>query len=298
MIPIISVIVPVYKVEKYLCRCLDSVILQTFSDFECILVDDGSPDSCPELCDEYVKKDRRFKVIHKAQNEGLPMARKTGLKMAKGDFVFHLDSDDWIEKDALEMLYKRQQETNADVVIGSFAKYFKERYVPFVCKNYEIIDKQHMLKDFFIYPYKTVWGKLYRMSLFKGVEQPEHLVYGEDIIANVQIFCDIDCKKLAIMDKILYNYDASTNGISQGMICSEDKAANFIESFVFVRDFLISKGHLKSVIKQHFYYYLHAVVFKKIFFSMTKKNAKIEIKHAGFSYFFFHSMPRESFITC
>ena len=90
-----SVIIPVYKVEKFLPDCIESVLNQTFSDFEMILVDDGSPDACPEICEEYRKKDDRIKVVHK-ENGGLASARRAGIKVAQGDFVFNLDSDDLI----------------------------------------------------------------------------------------------------------------------------------------------------------------------------------------------------------
>ena len=91
-----SVIVPVYKVEKYLPNCIESVLNQTFSDFELILVDDGSPDSCPEICDSYKEKDSRIKVVHKP-NGGLASARRAGIKVAEGEYVYNLDSDDLIE---------------------------------------------------------------------------------------------------------------------------------------------------------------------------------------------------------
>ena len=95
-----SVIVPVYKVEEYLPACIESVLNQTFTDFELILVDDGSPDTCPQICEEYAKKDKRIKVLHK-QNGGLASARRAGIKVATGDYVFNLDSDDLIEEDTL-----------------------------------------------------------------------------------------------------------------------------------------------------------------------------------------------------
>jgi glycosyltransferase involved in cell wall biosynthesis len=124
---LISIIVPVYNVEPYIRRCLDSVLAQTFTDYECILVDDGSPDNCPQICDEYAGKDSRFRVIHKKQNEGLPKARWSGLDIAGAEFVFHLDSDDWLEPNALELLYKKQRDTDADIVMGGFRSIF-ERY--------------------------------------------------------------------------------------------------------------------------------------------------------------------------
>ena len=114
-----SVIVPVYKVEKYLPDCIESVLNQTFSDFELILVDDGSPDSCPEICDSYKEKDNRIKVVHK-ENGGLASARRAGIKEASGDYVFNLDSDDLIENDTLECAYNIINDTNCQIVSFSY----------------------------------------------------------------------------------------------------------------------------------------------------------------------------------
>jgi len=119
MTPFFSIIVPVYNVEQYIRYCLDSVLEQTFNNFECILVDDGSPDDCPAICDEYVKKNSRFKVIHK-ENGGLSDARNAGIQVAIGDYIVLLDSDDlFFNKKALENLHKAIEETKADVVFNS-----------------------------------------------------------------------------------------------------------------------------------------------------------------------------------
>lgn len=114
-----SVIVPVYKVEEYLPNCIKSVLTQTFSDFELILVDDGSPDTCPGICDDYKEKDCRIKVVHK-ENGGLASARRAGIKIAQGDYVFNLDSDDLIENDTLECAYKIIKNTNCEIVSFSY----------------------------------------------------------------------------------------------------------------------------------------------------------------------------------
>ncbi len=116
-----SVIVPIYNVEKYLSRCIESVLMQTFTDFELILVDDGSPDNCPAICDEYARKDARVKVIHK-ENGGLVSARQAGIKVAVGDYVFPVDGDDAICPDALESAYKIISETDADMVSFSYKR--------------------------------------------------------------------------------------------------------------------------------------------------------------------------------
>ena len=111
----ISVIVPVYGVEKYLHRCIESILCQTYSNFELILVDDGSPDNCPKICDEYARKDSRIKVIHK-KNGGQSSARNAGLDICRGEYIYFCDSDDWIESNLLERALKKIKDEKADMV--------------------------------------------------------------------------------------------------------------------------------------------------------------------------------------
>ena len=121
-----SIIIPVYKVEAYLRQCVDSVLAQTFRNFEVILVDDGSPDKCPEICDEYAEKDTRVTVIHK-QNGGQASARNVGMKIAKGQYLIFLDSDDyWASETALEDIYGRAISTDYDIISLKYTKYFEQ----------------------------------------------------------------------------------------------------------------------------------------------------------------------------
>ena len=117
--PKISVIVPVYNVERYLRKCLDSIIAQTFSDWECICVDDGSPDNSGKILDEYAAKDKRFVIIHK-ENGGVSSARNAGLDMARGEYITFCDSDDWIEKETYEVAYMNAKKNNADIVTWQY----------------------------------------------------------------------------------------------------------------------------------------------------------------------------------
>lgn len=117
-----SVIVPIYNVEKYLTRCIESVLSQTYENFELILVDDGSPDNCPKICEDFAKKDSRIKVIHK-ENGGLVSARQSGIKEANGDYIFNLDGDDAVCPDALESAYEIINKTNADIVSFCYKRY-------------------------------------------------------------------------------------------------------------------------------------------------------------------------------
>ena len=114
MKPLVSIIVPIYKVEPYLRRCLDSIVNQTYTNLEIILVDDGSPDGCPQICDEYAAKDNRRVVIHK-ENGGLSDARNAGLDSCKGEYVSFVDSDDWVDEKYIEILLNLATKENADV---------------------------------------------------------------------------------------------------------------------------------------------------------------------------------------
>ena len=113
---LISVIIPVYKVEKYLCRCVDSVLEQTYTNMEIILVDDGSPDNCPVMCDEYARQDSRVKVIHQ-ENAGLSGARNAGIDMAQGQWLAFVDSDDYLAADFLERLYQACVDTGSSLSV-------------------------------------------------------------------------------------------------------------------------------------------------------------------------------------
>ena len=122
----VSIIVPIYQIECYLRCCLDSILAQTFQDWEAILVDDGSKDDCGKICDEYAAIDSRFRVIHK-KNGGLTSARNAGLAIASGEWIMHLDGDDWIEPDMLERLIQKGEDTGADIVMGDFLFAYSDR---------------------------------------------------------------------------------------------------------------------------------------------------------------------------
>lgn len=207
--PKISIIVPIYKVEQYLRRCIDSILAQTFTDFELILVDDGSPDNCPEICDEYAKRDNRISALHKI-NAGLSSARNSALDIAQGDYIAFVDSDDWIAPDAYEYLYNLIQEYDADVVSADYVLtygndvIFSNKYIEkFVQGSQEILkyylsqDKLHGKNDF------PVWIKLYKKNLFDNIRFPSGKIY-EDNITNFLIFSK--CNKYVKSTKEIYAY--------------------------------------------------------------------------------------------
>jgi glycosyltransferase involved in cell wall biosynthesis len=210
--PVISIIVPIYNVEKYLKRCLDSILAQTFSDYECILVDDGSPDNCPKICDEYAGKDGRFIAIHQ-KNKGTAFARDAGVKNAGSEFITFVDGDDWLETNALEALYTKQTETNADIILAGFTMIYwggvRQNFPSNIDPNSEVLEYYFVN----ITTCSSMWGKLYRKSLFSGYVVPSTNT-GEDDMVNVQIFSKTASKKLQKIDAAVYNYDKRANGIT------------------------------------------------------------------------------------
>lgn len=173
--PLISVIVPVYKVEPYLSRCIDSILAQTFADFELILVDDGSPDNCGKICDEYAQKDKRIQVIHK-ENGGLSSARNEGIDWSfansNSQWLTFIDSDDWIHPQYLELLLSGATSTNTDICVCEYTE--TSEFSDF--ENLNKVNAQKLSpEDFFVNHHVTAviaCGKLYKKSCFKNIRYP------------------------------------------------------------------------------------------------------------------------------
>lgn len=199
----ISVIVPVYKVEAYLEKCVDSICRQTYKDLEIILVDDGSPDRCPQICDEYATKDNRIKVIHK-DNGGLSSARNAGLDIARGEFISFVDSDDTIHSQMMEVLLSLIE--RKDIAICGH----QEVKEPHTSQKNETLRKNEPLRDkdlwieIFCKLNNAAWNKLYRKRLIGQLRFPIELLHGEDLIFNLNYLCQ--CKSGAINRTPLYNY--------------------------------------------------------------------------------------------
>ena len=172
MNPLISVIVPIYNVEKYLSKCVDSIINQTYKNLEIILVDDGSPDNCPKICDEYEKKDSRIKVIHK-ENGGLSDARNAGMKIAKGKYISFIDSDDFISENFINILYRNLSVSKCDIAECDIVK-FGEAENPveqLSDKKPLVVDTEKGLSMLIAENefHQYVWNKLYKSELIKGI---------------------------------------------------------------------------------------------------------------------------------
>lgn len=223
----ISVIVPVYKVENYLKHCVDSLIKQTFPDIEIILVDDGSPDMCPKICDMYAKMDKRVAVIHQ-ENLGLPAARNSGLKIAKGDWILFLDSDDWLSLDALSCLMA-VQDASLDIIFFGFqkaTKYYVESRASGSAAQIplDICDFQKLFQDALSPAHEhcrkfsngkvTAWTKLYNHNFLKkyNISFYENVKIHEDIPFAMQVFSK--AKKGIYLDKNIYFYRSAMGSIT------------------------------------------------------------------------------------
>ena len=173
--PLISIIIPVYNVEKYLSECLDSVIAQTYQNWEAICVNDGSPDNCAQILDKYTKKDKRFIVINK-ENEGLSMARNKGLRYAKGEYIYFLDSDDSIHPQLLEVTYNLAQKYDAELVSFGFIEKNKSKFVHNNIKLANIktkITNNPILVGTYKEKYRinfNVWTKLYKKRILDSID--------------------------------------------------------------------------------------------------------------------------------
>ncbi|SDR00471.1 glycosyltransferase family 2 protein [Flagellimonas zhangzhouensis] len=188
----ISVIVPIFRIEKYLPKCIESLLDQSFTNFELILVDDGSPDNCPKICDDYAKKDARIKVIHK-ENGGLLSARKAGLKNASGKYISYVDGDDWVDKFYLDILYKLVEANSSDLVVTGHFREFDgkiETIKPKTAGNFSLEQLQSSILPTAIFNGRFcehgistyVWNKLFKKSLLSKVlyDVPNEIIMGED----------------------------------------------------------------------------------------------------------------------
>lgn len=207
MKPLISIIVPIYNVEVYLAKCVDSILTQTYTNLEIILVNDGSSDSCGRLCDEYAKQDKRIKVIHK-KNGGQSDARNVAIDIVTGEFISFIDSDDYVTDDYIMTLYSLIEKYKCKVSAASYAT-FVEGSIPKVVDEGYKEDCQVNIKAveemFYQEKYDTApWAKLYHVSLFAtGIRYPKGIIY-EDLATTYLLIFQSD--EVAFCNRRIYNY--------------------------------------------------------------------------------------------
>ena len=207
--PLISVIVPVYKVEKYIHKCVDSILAQTISDFELLLVDDGSPDNCGKICDEYAKKDSRVIVIHK-ENGGLSDARNVAINLAKGEYLTFIDSDDYVAENHLETMYSALIKTESDIALANITSFNDEGYDESLYKPTTEI-KTLINKDIFTTINRpNACAKLYKKTIYSDIRFPVGRLY-EDVFIWHELLAKAN--RVVLTGTNTYYYLLRTNSI-------------------------------------------------------------------------------------
>lgn len=246
---LISIIIPVYKVEEYLEKCIESVLKQTYTNLQIILVDDGSPDNCGKICDEYAKKDSRIEVIHKV-NGGLSDARNVGIAQAKGKYIGFVDSDDYIKEDMYEILINLIKEYDADVSI---------------CNLYDVIDGKEYIRnnENGIQEYSRLeilkevlldkniqsyaWNKLYKKELFDEIKYPIGKKY-EDIGTTFYVF--EKCNKIVVTSKPEYYYLKRSDSLVNNV--TESTVLDYTD--IIIQRYLYTQKNIEELRKYNNYY--------------------------------------------
>jgi len=210
----VSVIVPVYKVETYLVRCLDSLCRQSLRDIEIVLVDDASPDRCGEICEAYAEKDARFKVIHHPENRGLGAARNTGIAHATCDYLMFVDSDDVVHEDFCRLPYECAVRRHADLVMFGYKVVSLERMrtiIKTVSDGY--LPRNEAVELSFSGFGMVAWNKLYSKYLFNGIYYPEGIIY-EDTATTYKLIWK--AASIYCVNEVLYSHCLRLNSLSVG----------------------------------------------------------------------------------
>ena len=231
---LVTVIVPVYNVEKYLRRCLDSIINQTYKNIEIILIDDGSTDSSGKICNDYFLKDSRIIVEH-IRNGGVSNARNVGIRMAKGEYIIFIDTDDYIKCNYIERLYKKIIEYNSDIVISNAidftdagVKKTKKKINKDICFNKEKILKELFREKYFT---STCWGNIYKTNLVKQVMFSRKMKIAEDLKFLFDIF-KISSKVTVIPDRLYYYYINDNSTIHSGFNKKWEDEFNYCKNLI------------------------------------------------------------------
>lgn len=286
--PLVSVVLPIYKVEKYLNRCIESVVCQTYKNLEIILVDDGSPDLCPQMCDEWAQKDNRIKVIHKP-NGGLGKARNTGIENANGEYIFFFDSDDYVDKTIVEKCVASTYPEQTDVVLFGRYNRFEDGTLSEmkVTADKLVFDcdtvRSELLSGLFTYDMGmgvSAWGKMYRLSTINnnGLRfKSEKEIISEDSYFMLEFFSCVT--RAVIVPECLYYYCERGDSLSHKYNSERYEKNN---DFLVKSLDLIKKNGLPDKVAVHLKARYHAFMIsalKQIYLSdLTSEERKKEIK--------------------
>ncbi len=241
----VSVLVPIYNVQCYLSKCIDSILGQTFKDFELILVDDGSTDESGAICDAYAAKDSRVNVFHQS-NQGIGRTREFALQQARGEYVMWVDSDDWIEPDMLKQMVESAQENQSDIVGCNLDVVWKDAIWKIESKHTDI---ETYRRDMIASQWTVLWRHLFRRTLIEDndIHFPEGINNGEDyyFVSN----CFLCARKFSFVDTILYHYNRWNEGSTIATV-DEKKIYEQIEATRLVDRLLIKLNRKKQYHKE------------------------------------------------
>lgn len=304
-LPLISIIVPIYNVGKYVHQCIDSIERQTYSNIQIVLVDDGSTDESAQICDEHARKDKRIKVIHK-KNGGLVSARKTGIKEATGELIGYVDGDDWIEPNMYEKLYQKMQQENVDIVMcGRYENtLYKEKKVyqsysegkynkeDMKLKIYPRMIVNELFFEWGITP--TLWDKLFKKEciLPYQLEVDHRIVWGEDAACTYP--CLLNVSSIYIIQECLYHYRQTPSSMSKSIPNAEEEKQKYQILYHYTLDKFEKYKNIYDLKEQWIKYILFLMVarsdtlyykyekIKYLFpFKNVKKGEKIILYGAG-----------------
>ncbi len=301
----VSIIVPIYNVEKYLKRCMDSLLNQTLNDIEIIMVDDGSPDNCPQMCDDYLKTDSRIKVIHK-KNAGLGYARNSGLDIARGEYVAFVDSDDYVDTDMYELLYQKAKSGQFDVVYSGVVKewYGGKTSKSFISdKEYRGIQVVELLADM-ISPAPevkeeggfnfSVWTSIYKRDVIEKNEirfQSEREIMSEDIVFHAELLPH--CRSVCYYPDAFYHYCYNDNSLTHNFN-PKKIAANFALYEMILK--ILKQNNLEYMrdrVMRLFMGYTRGIILRNILLSSVSLSEKKMMcrevyDYPGWKYIFSH----------
>ena len=289
--PAISVIVPVYKVEKFIDRCVESIVNQTFTDIEIILVDDGSPDQSGTMCDAWRAKDERIIVIHK-KNGGLSDARNFGLDVATGDYVAFIDSDDWIDSDMLELLFKAVRKYHADIADCSWRCIYHDRIEAETDNSGEYIvgDNIFALRGEMEWKYfkPIACNKIYDRYIFENIRFPVGKLHEDEFTTHLAFY---KARKLVYVDVSKYNYDRTREESITAVF--REKNLDVIEALQNRLDFFYEKGlvELQPQMENLYFHILLDRLYKCYMYGIKTDRVKKIIHDTNEKYFLNMSLP-------
>lgn len=282
---LVTIVIPVYKVEQYLNECVQSIVEQTYENIEIILVDDGSPDNCPIMCDEWAKKDCRIKVIHK-KNGGVSSARNVGIETATGEWILFTDADDKLYRNALEKIINLEIET-VDMVIANYTRN-KNKSEMFSCKT-SIVENKEIAQSIFDYKFAysnlkevmnvkvslftSCWGKFYKKQILidSKIKFSKELKLSEDAIFNFEYVSNV--KDVLLLDECIYYYRPNANSVTSTY------SIKHFESNIFLIEYLLNLKILdKSISKaRDFYIIVNILRINEKLFYLAKSEQTVAV---------------------